>query len=303
MKKIQLIHNPGSGDENHDKEELIRIIEENGYSCSYNSTKKKDWKDFDRKADIVVIAGGDGTVRKVAAAILDNSLLDRPAPLGLLPLGTANNVSKALNISTDTAATVQSWKGSRSKSFDVGRIYKIDDVQFFLESFGYGVFPYLMQQMRKIGEIADETPEENLARALKVFYEVIQNYEPRFCRLEVDGTDHSGKFLLAEIMNTPSIGPNLVISPLSDPGDGEFEVVLVPEEQKEKFLAYIAGKIENREEVYSFHTLKGKQIRISWEGTHVHVDDEVVKLEEGAEVRIQLKRGLLEFLVPSNNGR
>ena len=128
-------------------------------------------------------------------------------------------------------------------------------------------------------------------------HRIIQEYKPHHCKLEVDGTDYSGEFIMAEVMNTPSIGPNLTISPLSDPGDGEFEVVLVTEQQKNKFLDYIEGRIDNREITHSFHTLKGRQIRISWEGTHVHVDDQVVELEKGAEVTIKLKRGLLEFLV------
>lgn len=296
-KRVQLIHNPGAGDESHSGDKLKNLLEENGYQCSYASTKKKGWKDFDTSVDLVLIAGGDGTVRKVAAQVLQNALLDRPGPMALLPLGTANNVSRALKITDDLDTAIRSWDNYRTKDFDVGRVSHVKEEKFFLESFGYGVFPYLMQELKKKGEEFD-APEEKIRNALQVLHQVIQSYEPRHCKLQVDGTDHSGKFILAEIMNTPSIGPNLNISPLSDPGDGEFEVVLVPEQQKNKFLAYIEGKIEGREDTYSFHTLKGKDIQISWEGTHVHVDDQVVTLEKGEEVSIKLKKGLLQFLVP-----
>ena len=50
------------------------------------------------------------------------------------------------------------------------------------------------------------------------------------------------------------------------------------------------SKLKGLEETYSFHTLKGKNITISWEGTHVHVDDQIVKLEKGAEVKIQIRK-------------
>ena len=152
--------------------------------------------------------------------------------------------------------------------------------------------------MKKAGEEEGATPEERIQKALEFLHQIILSYEPKECRLEVDGMDHSGKFLLAEIMNTPSIGPNLLISPLSDPGDGEFEIVLVPDQHKEKFATYVEGKLRGLDETYSFNTLKGKNISISWEGTHVHVDDQIVKLNKGAEVKVQIKKGLLEFLVP-----
>ena len=41
---------------------------------------------------------------------------------------------------------------------------------------------------------------------LQLLREIISSYEPVHCKLEVDGTDHSGKFILAKIMNTKYIG-------------------------------------------------------------------------------------------------
>jgi diacylglycerol kinase (ATP) len=298
MKYVEIIHNPGAGDEKYNKEELMALLKDNGYETNYNSTQKKGWKEFDAKADLLIVAGGDGTIRKVAEELLEEKLLNKPNPIALLPLGTANNITKSLGIAGDTKDLIRCWKNGKVKSYDVGRVYNIADHKFFLESFGYGVFPYLMQEMKKRGEENIESPEEKLQTALTLFHQIIQSYEPKFCKLEVDVSDHSGKFLLAEIMNTPSIGPNLLLSPLSDPGDGEFEIVLVPEQHKEKFASYVAGKLKGQDETYSFHTLKGKNITISWEGTHVHLDDQFVKLEKGLDVSIQMKKGLLEFLVP-----
>ena len=298
MKHVEIIHNPGAGDEKFGEKELVKLLEQNGFESNYYSSKEKDWKDFDTKTDLLLVAGGDGTIRKVAEKVLDSKLINRPNPIALLPLGTANNITKALGVQGEPKAIIDCWKFGKTKSYDVGRVYNVDDQKFFLESFGYGVFPYLMQEMKKAGEKEGATPEENLQQALEFLHQIILSYEPKQCTLEVDGTDHSGKFLLAEIMNTPSIGPNLLISPLSDPGDGEFEIVLVPEQHKEKFATYVEGKLRGLEETYSFNTLKGKNISISWEGTHVHIDDQIVKMEKGVEVKVQIKKGLLEFLVP-----
>jgi diacylglycerol kinase (ATP) len=100
-------------------------------------------------------------------------------------------------------------------------------------------------------------------------------------------------------MNTKSIGPNLVLAPLNDPGDGELEVVLIPEKQKEKFIECISCLIQGKKENFQFYTLQAKKINISWQGTHAHVDDKVLKLEENKEIKLEIKPGILNFMVPA----
>ena len=65
MKLSTLIHNPGAGAEKYSKEQLVSRIESLGFECRYSSTKKKGWKEVESDTDFVIIAGGDGTVRKV----------------------------------------------------------------------------------------------------------------------------------------------------------------------------------------------------------------------------------------------
>lgn len=297
MKTIKLVHNPSAGDENYSEEKLVKWIEEAGYQCRYSSTKKDNWKELDDDLDLVVIAGGDGTVRKVVKQMLRRSVLDKELPLALLPLGTANNIANTLGIKGELKDLIGQWKKAKRKPIDVGGLYNIADADFFLESFGYGIFPYLMQVMKKREEEFGSAQLE-LKGALKKLREIILDYESRECRLEVDGTDHSGKFILAEIMNTKSIGPNLKLAPLNDPGDGELEVVLVSEKQKDKFANYIGHLIQDGQETFQFHTLQGKNIHMSWQGSHVHIDDKVVKLKENQNVLVEIKPGVLCFLIP-----
>ena len=299
MKQVTLFHNPAAGDEEHSKNELVALMEKNGFECRYLSTKDKEWKDFDSDTDLLVIAGGDGTVRKVTKNLLDRKLNDT-VPIALLPLGTANNIAKTLGIAGKTSEIISSWVNATIKKFDIGIVKNLPDAEFFLESFGYGIFPYLMSKMKKL-EDGSDTPAESMKNALKQMHEIVVSYSPKYCELEVDGTDHSGNFLLAEIMNTRSIGPNLVLSPLADAGDGELEVILVPEKHTEKFAQYVLDEMNDVETTYQFHTLRGRDIHISWEGTHVHVDDEILKLEKSAKAEIKIKSGLLEFLVPGND--
>ena len=71
MKKIHLLHNPGAGAAAYDKKHLIDMIESAGYNCSYSSTKKEGWCDIvNLHSDFIAVAGGDGTVRKLARELL-----------------------------------------------------------------------------------------------------------------------------------------------------------------------------------------------------------------------------------------
>jgi diacylglycerol kinase (ATP) len=291
MKRAKLLHNPIAGDEEHSKKELLSLLKDSGFECTYASTKEKDWKQLAPDLDFLVIAGGDGTVRKVTKELLSRSILEKTLPIGLLPLGTANNIAKTLEITGEPKDIIKSWQKPRLKRFDVGRVGGVPESNFFLESFGYGIFPFLIEEAQKMDKKAD------VQTALELLHKIILSYEPRSCQMRVDDTDHSGKFLLVEVMNTRSIGPNLVLSPFGDPGDGEFEVVMVPEKHKEKFAEYVQGKIEGKEETYQFHTLKAKELELSWEGTHVHIDDKIATLEKGAPIEIEMKESVLEFLV------
>ena len=299
MKIIKLFHNPKAGDQDFTEEKLVKLIASNDYECRYTSTKKKGWKEIEPDIDIIAVAGGDGTVRKVSGEILQRTLLDKKYPIAVLPMGTANNIGNALGLMIGTKELVSSWKKHNIRHIDIGKVNGHDEPMFFIEGFGFGVFPNLMNAMKERGEDPDATAEENLQTALTVLLKIVQEYKARECKLEIDGVDHSGKFLLVEIMSMPSIGPNLNINPLADPGDGELEIIIIPENQRQKFEQYIQDKIEGKEEPFCFSALKGKDIKVTWEGVHAHVDDEIIKTERSFDVTIDVHNGVLDFIVPA----
>ena len=73
MKSAALLHNPGAGDESHTKKQLKSMIEEEGFKCSYSSTKKKGWDEIPSDSEFIIIAGGDGTASGIGAAGLGSS--------------------------------------------------------------------------------------------------------------------------------------------------------------------------------------------------------------------------------------
>jgi diacylglycerol kinase (ATP) len=293
MKFVKLLHNPSAGDGDHTVEDLAQIIESAGYSCDYQSTKKLQKEPLETHAvDIVALAGGDGTIRKVAKRLLEENV-----PIGLFPKGTANNIAKTLGISGDPRSIVGSWKSNKVKAFDIGHVFGLDEETFFLEGFGYGVFPLLMEAMVKEEKKIDDDPKAKIQTALEILHDIVSHAAAVRCEINVDGENFIGEFLLVEVMNTKSIGPNLNLSPLGDPGDGVFEVVLIPAENREKFLDYLESKVDGEEKLTFFMMLRGRKIEIFWHGTALHIDDERITLDEPRKVNIELEPKAFKFLV------
>jgi diacylglycerol kinase (ATP) len=299
MKVARVVHNPGAGEGALTKQELVSLINSAGFGCSYSSTKKKGWEKFESSEnDFIILAGGDGTVRKVAGELLDKTLLDKKLPIGLLPMGTANNIARTLGIRGEHRDIIQSWTETHVKKFDVGRVFGLGKSRFFLESFGYGIFPRLMAEMKKQDEADRDTPEKSLRMALSILHDLIEEMEPQYCKIALDGTHHDGNYILVEVMNTSSIGPNLKLAPLADPGDGVFEIVLIGDSQRQEFAEYIKNKLQGREIPFAFTTLKAKKLEIFWGGSDAHIDDQYQELEKNTDIKIELLHGLLEFFVP-----
>ncbi len=299
MEKAVVLHNPGAGEGETSGKDIVAAIESAGFKCSYSSTKEFRWKDLDTaEIDFLILAGGDGTVRKVAEVMLNRPVLERRLPLGLLPYGTANNIAKTLGMNGSTAQIVNSWRNSATKRFDVGTIEGLDKPTFFLESFGCGLFPKLMKEMATQGHNEIDDPKEKIKVALTVLLDLVMNAPTKKCDLQMDGVDYSGEFLLIEVMNIRSIGPNLGLAPNADPGDGAFDVVLINEAQRIRLAEYVRHKCEGMNVPFEFPVLKASKIKMFWNGRHVHVDDEYSRLGAPVEISINVHKGLLEFVVP-----
>ena len=172
---------------------------------------------------------------------------------------------------------------------------------YFLEGFGFGIFPRLMGSIDRIKVSAEASAEEKVQGALEVLLEITKEYQARECRIVVDGMIHAGKLLLVEIMNIAAIGPNLDINPLADPGDGEFEIIIIPEDQRQRLEAFVQNKIDGLGENVTFSSLKGKVISICWDGEDGHADDEILRTEKSFAISIHMHPCVLSMLLPSDN--
>lgn len=300
MKTAVLIHNPGAGDQEHTKEGLLQLMQSAGYECRYFSTKKPGWEKLDKDAELIIVVGGDGTVGKVINALIHQKLHEK-IPLALLPAGTANNIAVALGIAGEPDEIVAAWKPGLIKKFDVGLFHFEEEDSIFLEGAGFGLFPKLLIEMKKLDD-EQSSADESLQTALRTLHSIATTAKSRYCKLELDGEDHSGEYLLLEIMNTRTIGPNLVLAPQADPGDGQFDAVWIREDERNKLLEYLELRMNKEDAHPPFHSVSCRRVHLEWAGAQWHLDSALEKLQKPpVAASIELLPGVLQFLLPAKD--
>jgi diacylglycerol kinase family enzyme len=96
--------------------------------------------------DVIVAAGGDGTLSAVASALVGTD-----TPLGILPMGTLNHFAKDLAIPMDLEAAVQTIATGVAHRVDVAEV----NGRIFLNNSSIGLYPRLVirrdRQMERLG--------------------------------------------------------------------------------------------------------------------------------------------------------
>lgn len=297
MKTAHILHNPGAGQDEFSDQELIGLIQENGFSCQYSSLDTDDWKAEFTENDFLIVIGGDGTVRRVVKELLARGS-DLNFLIALVPAGTANNIAKTLVLASDLSLLVKSWHQGKVQHFEFGWVKSAGEPSFFLESFGYGLFPKLMTEMKKVPKALTATPDLKIKKGLEVLRALVPCYPSSVCMITVDDRVYEGKFIMVEVMNTRSLGPNLILAPDASPADGRLDLVLVAEEQRLELMNYIDQRIAGEELPFQGTIVTGKRITIECASSHNHADDEVIKQVGGGQVTIEIYERQIRFLVP-----
>jgi diacylglycerol kinase (ATP) len=132
--RILLLHNPAAGAKHPTADELLMAATRIGIHPSYFSTKDKRHNAALRKGwDLVIVAGGDGTVARAA-----RQLKDRTIPVAILPVGTANNIACSLGIVGEPTVLLSQLPFAPIKSLNVGLAKGPWGKRIFLQAVGLG---------------------------------------------------------------------------------------------------------------------------------------------------------------------
>ena len=269
--RLTLIHNAEAGDAQPSGEELIALARDYGHRVRYQDAHAKEFaRVLDEPADLVLVAGGDGTVAKVA-----KRLVGRDVPLAMLPLGTANNIALTLGIRGSAREILEGLSKSTTKPMDVARATAPWGSACFVESAGTGFFAGILRDVRdKVARTDVERPTTPVEDAARNILQALDAYRSVHRHVLAEGEDLSHRYLLVEAMNMRSIGPRMVLAPEADPGDGYLDLVLVRETDRRAFAEYLGGIADGIERVSPIETRRVRRVSFVWDVAHGHLDDE-----------------------------
>lgn len=309
--RVVLIHNAKAGDEAHSTARLVRILARHGYraeAVAANAT----WGRTDPLggAEFIVVAGGDGTIRRIATR-----LAHRGRPLALLPLGTANNIATSLGITGEPDEVIASWKQATRRPMDLGIASGPWGDRRFIEGIGLGLIGHAITTLEGIDAVSTrqfESREDKLYRDLCVLLALAQDFDPLPIRVKQDGATRRGQFLLLEILNINRAGPGVTLAERANPSDGQLDLVSVTDDERDRLLRNLCNHLAALRRPAVLRSQRGRDFTLVLHEGCLRIDDDVVWTRERrpgrrrprpATARITVDPGALEFIQPRRGGR
>ncbi|KQL34816.1 lipid kinase [Bacillus sp. FJAT-25509] len=223
MKRARIIYNPTSGREIFKKKlpDVLQLFEQAGYETSCHATTGAGDATIaareacERKFDLVVACGGDGTLNEVISGMAEQEY--RPK-LGLIPVGTTNDFARAIGVNVSIMEAAEVITNGQTVPLDIGRV----DDKYFVNILAAG----------KITELTYEVPSKlktmlgQLAYYLKGI-EMLPRVKPTRLKIEYDGKVFDEEAFLFLLSNTNSVGGFEKIAPEASINDGQFDLLVL----------------------------------------------------------------------------
>lgn len=127
-KRALLLVNPKSRRGAEARADVVQMLSAAGFSLILPSAEEMEdcpalIRRYASEADMVIVGGGDGSLNAAAPGLLDAQL-----PLGILPLGTANDLARTLGLPPTLEGALEVIMAGRTRRIDVGMV---NDKPFF----------------------------------------------------------------------------------------------------------------------------------------------------------------------------
>lgn len=262
--RYRIIRNPNAGTKGGistntcTAEELCSLTERHGLGSDIIEPADEDATSAAVRAaveegvDVVVVAGGDGTVGLVA-----EGLLDSPTALAILPLGSVMNVARALDIPRDLEAAAALIPGSGIVSIDAGEAVAADGRRVrFLEAGSIGMNAAMFREAQRFDD-------GDWASILRTIW-VALRYRPARMWLELDEGIVRTRALMVTVSIGPYTGAGMTVAPDARLDDGRFDLRVFRGFSKWELVRHLASIAFGRRR-YAPHisTYRSAAVRIS----------------------------------------
>ena len=230
--------------------------------------------------DIVIAAGGDGTVNEIASALMHTE-----TALGIIPCGSGNGLARSLGLPMDFDAAIDIIARNQPTAIDCGIA---DGLPFFC-TFGMGFDAAVTEKFAS----AERRGKMQYVRSALLEY---INFTPDSYALEIDGEIYTEEALLIAVCNTPQYGNNAFIAPRASLTDGFLDVTVIRNgpviQQAMAGIGLLSGQIDRNRYVDTFKAKEVKIIRLK-DGP-AQIDGEPLTL--GRKVEIHCEHSCLKVL-------
>ncbi|MCB7135108.1 diacylglycerol/lipid kinase family protein [Cellulosimicrobium marinum] len=198
-------------------------------------------------AEVVFVAGGDGTVR---ACI--EGLAGTDAALAILPGGTGNLLATNLGIPTRSVDGVRIALEGGRRTIDVGEV----DGQVFAVMAGMGLDAAMME----------DAPTALKARAGSVAYvfSALKHLADDEMHVEVtvDGTTRRRRARTVVVGNVGRLQAGTNLLPDAEPDNGQLEVAIIAPRNLQHWVQLLWGVVRGRSRVPSREVVRGRQVSV-----------------------------------------
>lgn len=199
---------------------IVNTFCEADYDVMVYTTKSGSPEELTRayaeKYDLVVCAGGDGTLSAVATGLME---LASPPPFGLIPAGTANDMASTLSLPRDMKTAALNIINGHPVPLDMG----VTDSWYFVYIAAFGAFT-------GVSYATTQGAKRALGHLAYVLGGLVSmtTIKPRHTVVTYDGGVIEGDFIFGGVTNSTSIAGFVRLDKKDvDLGDGLFEVILV----------------------------------------------------------------------------
>lgn len=282
-----LVHNAEAGRGKLPAGTLEAMLQDSGHELVRAMPQDEGWDGLVREAARVVVAGGDGTVAKVATRLPAGA-----PPLAILPLGTANNIARSLGIEGTPDAIVAGLARAAERRLDIGTCRGPFGIRRFVEGAGFGVVAEAVEK----GSDDHATPEDKLRSGRKIVHDALVRNRPHAVELSLDGGSLALRCLMLEVLNTPVTDSGLRLSPTADPGDGLLDLVWLEPEAREAMLAWLDDGSDGPPPL---ELRRAREIVLPWPEMDLRLDDgSETRPAADATLQLALAGDAVTVLVP-----
>jgi diacylglycerol kinase family enzyme len=272
MVRALLCHNLNAGHKGgHDRDSIESALKLAGYDVRYASVKDDDFADaFKKSIDVIVAAGGDGTISRVLTTIPDRSI-----PVAILPLGTANNFARSLGIAGTPQELAETWNTDHTCPVTIATVTGHWGTTPFLEAYGVGVFPQFLLNARK-----GKKPEgaDNLRQGRELFQKALKRAKPIDVVMTIGQQRKELSVLGIEVCNIAFTGPGLPIAANADVSDDKLDVVIFESDDRKALMEWIEAPLEEKPPVTN---RRASEIELTFHDAPTRLDDEASPAKEG----------------------